>query len=155
MTDGESNKDLGLERRAEELYGYIDQLMYRNLVVQSDCLDTQWGTLSHQEEKVIKVLGEQEPCIMRQIADHLGFALSTATGVVDRLVEKDLVRRERSDEDRRVVRVRLTEGGREAFRIQREKFMELYTGMLMSLSDKEQELLLSLIRKTIRAGSDR
>ena len=47
------------------------------------------------------------------VAEALKVRPSTATGVVDRLVKQRLVRRERDAEDRRRVRVFLTERGRE------------------------------------------
>lgn len=50
---------------------------------------------------------------MGQIADKLGTADPTATGIIDRLVERDLVERTTDPEDRRRVLVRLTESGRD------------------------------------------
>ena len=47
------------------------------------------------------------------VAEHLKVRPSTATGVVDRLVKQDLVQRRRDADDRRRVRVYLTERGRE------------------------------------------
>ncbi len=138
------------ELRVEELYEYLNQLLIHFLVTKTDSLDTQWGTLSHQEGKVIKVLGQQGPCIMRQVADILGLALSTATGVVDRLVKKKLVYRQRSDEDRRIVLVGLTKGGKKIYDINKEKFMYLCRSTLGSLSEQEQKKFMSLIRKMIK-----
>lgn len=142
---------IDFEQRAEALYGYIDSLVIRYMVVQSNCLETPWGALTHQEEKVVKILGQQGACIMREVAEPLGFALSTATGIVDKLVRKKLVYRERPETDRRIVRIGLTEAGRETYRGLKEKFMELCRGMLGGLSDAEQRQLLALIRKTIRS----
>jgi DNA-binding MarR family transcriptional regulator len=48
------------------------------------------------------------------LAERCGLGGSTAVGVVDRLEETGLVRRERDREDRRVVHVLLTPRGREA-----------------------------------------
>ena len=137
------------DRRAEELYGYIDRLVIRYMIVESDSLETPWGALSHQEEKVIKVLGRQGPCIMREVAEQLGLALSSATGVIDKLVRKKLVVRERSESDRRIVRVGLTDDGMGTYKGLKEKFMELCRGLLKGLTDTEQRQLLALIRKTI------
>jgi len=47
------------------------------------------------------------------VAEQLKVRPSTATGVVDRLVKQELVRRERDGDDRRRVRVYLTERGRD------------------------------------------
>lgn len=48
---------------------------------------------------------------MSGIAEALGKNISTATGVVDRLVEQKLIRREEDPDDRRVVFIRLTDEG--------------------------------------------
>ena len=48
---------------------------------------------------------------MGELADDLGVKLPTATRIVDRLVERDLVTRESWDKDRRVVWVQATEEG--------------------------------------------
>jgi len=50
---------------------------------------------------------------MGQLASALGVALSTTTGIVDRLVEQGLLCRQEEPEDRRLVVVRLTTRGRE------------------------------------------
>ena len=90
-----------LTQKADKLFTYLDQLMYHFVVVESKSLDTPWGTLTHQEDKVVRILSLKGPCIMREIADPLGLALSTATCIIDRLVNKNLVLRERSEKDRR------------------------------------------------------
>jgi len=50
---------------------------------------------------------------MSDLAEILQKKISTATGVVDRLVEHGLVQREEDPEDRRVVIVSITQEGRE------------------------------------------
>ncbi len=48
---------------------------------------------------------------MNQLAEVLGISKANASGLVDRLVKKKLVERDRSTEDRRVVLVQLTPAG--------------------------------------------
>lgn len=48
---------------------------------------------------------------MSEIANKLGKNISTATGIVDRLVEQGLIKREEDPDDRRKVIIRLTERG--------------------------------------------
>lgn len=50
---------------------------------------------------------------MGSLAQGLSVPMSTATGIVNRLVKKGLVARGRNEEDRRVVTVSLTETGRQ------------------------------------------
>lgn len=65
-----------------------------------------------QLKTLILVYGSQSGSMrMGQLAVALGVALSTATGIVDRLVENGLLWREEDPEDRRSIVVRLTEKG--------------------------------------------
>ncbi len=50
---------------------------------------------------------------MGELADQLGLTESAATRLVDRLINMNLVRRERDEQDRRVVRVRLSSYGQQ------------------------------------------
>lgn len=51
------------------------------------------------------------PMRMTDLASDLGVTLATATGLADRLVEKEMVTRESDPRDRRVVLCRLSESG--------------------------------------------
>ena len=63
--------------------------------------------------RVLLLLHTDGPMCMSTIATHLGIALSTATGFVDRLVVKGLVVREEDPQDRRLVICKLSEKGSE------------------------------------------
>lgn len=52
---------------------------------------------------------------MSQLCDHLGLASSTVTDLVDRMERTGLVERVRDSEDRRVIRLQVTERGQEVF----------------------------------------
>jgi DNA-binding MarR family transcriptional regulator len=67
--------------------------------------------LSTPQLKVVLLLLINGPCRMSVIAGALGVSLATATGVVDRLVDRGLVVREGDPEDRRVVLCRLSNKG--------------------------------------------
>jgi DNA-binding MarR family transcriptional regulator len=67
-----------------------------------------------QFKTLVLVYGSEQRCLrMGQLAASLGVALSTTTGIVDRLVEQGLLLRQEDPEDRRLVVVSLTERGRE------------------------------------------
>ena len=72
---------------------------------------------------------QQEPQRMGSISAYLGGTLSSATSIVDRLVDRELVERSQDPDDRRVVICRLTPQGREAieqfWRIARMSIVEL------------------------------
>lgn len=138
-----------LEQKARALNQYIDTLVEQFMILHCNCLE-EFGDLGLQELKVIDFLGKTGPSIMRKIADHLMLAVSTITGIVDKMVQKEYVIRERTDEDRRIVNVRLTGKGHEIFQMNMNAHMEFSQGMLQALNEDEQEILLVLLRKVDR-----
>ena len=61
--------------------------------------------------RVLLLLHTEGPMRMSAVATHLGIAISTATGLVDKLVAKTMVMREDDPEDRRLVICRLSDKG--------------------------------------------
>jgi DNA-binding MarR family transcriptional regulator len=84
---------------------------------------------------------------MSGIAAAIRLSLSSATGLIDRLCEKKLVKRDRSSEDRRVVQVELTDEGRTLHEAALEGRLAFAKDMLKNLSAEEQESLVNLLGK--------
>ena len=64
--------------------------------------------LTFPQALVLTVLGEEGAMPISRLAQQTGSANSTVSGIVDRLEKLKLVERVRSDEDRRVIYVALT-----------------------------------------------
>jgi DNA-binding MarR family transcriptional regulator len=105
------------------------------------------GDLNKHDGSVIFFLGQDGECTMSELALKIRLTVSSATLIVDRLVEKGLITRERSVEDRRVVRVALTGEGAGLYRVVEETILGLGRAMLSVLDEREQDQLLSLYRK--------
>jgi DNA-binding MarR family transcriptional regulator len=103
--------------------------------------------LSWQEIRVLRAVGRQDCCPMSGLADMICLSLSSATGLIDRLVSKKLVKRDRSSEDRRVVQVELTDEGRELNEEAMAGPVEFSRGLLKGLNTAEQDALLGLFSK--------
>ena len=103
--------------------------------------------VSKPEIFLIHALGEEGRLNMTELANRMSVALSTVTGIVDRLIARGCVIRERTEEDRRLVFVELTEKGREMFRQDREAQRRVAKEVLSNLSEAEQEELVALVRK--------
>ena len=67
--------------------------------------------LTLPQVKALMVVG-RDGARMSEVGRALGASASTATGIVDRLAERNLVERVRDERDRRAVLVRLTAEGR-------------------------------------------
>jgi MarR family transcriptional regulator, organic hydroperoxide resistance regulator len=100
-----------LDRLAHEMVRGLDEMMrvFISFSMSTVEMDT---ALTMHEARAINLLGGPTPVTMSDFAADLRISLPTATHLVDRLVVKDLVARRRSDEDRRVVLIELSERGR-------------------------------------------
>ncbi|MCX5996393.1 MAG: MarR family transcriptional regulator [Chloroflexi bacterium] len=104
--------------------------------------------LTTPQLKVVLLVYLNGPARMSDLASSLGVTLATATGIVDRLVDRDIVERENSREDRRVVVCRLSEKGRELtdrlYTSGRERARQLLQGLDEVKLSKLDEALASL-----------
>ena len=107
--------------------------------------------LTEAEWAVLRVLGRQGECRMRTLAEACGVALSTMTGMIDRLLQKGLVQRRHSEADRRVVLARLTGRGRLVYQERLDADMRLVLSMLQALPPQEQRKLVALMQKIVDA----
>jgi DNA-binding MarR family transcriptional regulator/YHS domain-containing protein len=106
--------------------------------------------LTEAEQETLRFLGHCGECMMREVAAACEVALSTMTGIVDRLVKKGLVQRRHSEADRRVVLVRLTARGQLTYQERLDADMRLVLSMLHALQPKEQRQFVTLVQKIIQ-----
>lgn len=111
--------------------------------------------VSVQELHVIELLGDMGPLMMRELSEHLLVAVNTITNIVDHLERKLFAERVRSTEDRRVIRVNLTDKGRKLYEAFTGIHIHFCTQMLGSLNEDEQDILMVLMRKIARAAQKR
>ena len=102
--------------------------------------------LSIQEMHLIEKLGPDKELRMSQIANALGVTLGTMTVAADRLDKKGYVVRQRLDDDRRVVRLKLTEKGKEAYEAHAGFHMKMVEMVVQGLSPLEEETLITAVK---------
>jgi len=104
--------------------------------------------LTTPQLKVVLLLYLNRSARMSDLAASLGVTLATATGIIDRLVDRDIVERENSREDRRVVVCRLSAKGQELtdklYTSGRERARNLLQGLDEEKLRKLDEALASL-----------
>jgi DNA-binding MarR family transcriptional regulator len=88
------------------------------------------------------------------LAGLIAYDRTTITGVVDRLVQKNLVVRETSSRDRRARQLKITDEGRKTLRKITPAVDSAQRIMLRGLSEKEGAELMRLLRKAIAAGNE-
>jgi DNA-binding MarR family transcriptional regulator len=122
------------------------------------------GAMRHHHGEAVSlihlhVLGVIEraetPPTMRALAEAIGASPASATGIVDRMERRGLVRRLRDDADRRIVRVELTQSGRDLLDGFAAERRETLAALLDDLSVSELDGLLRGVRALRRARERR
>ena len=101
--------------------------------------------LTFPQALVLNVLAEEGPVPISTLAERTGSANSTVSGIVDRLEKLELAKRERSENDRRVIYVSVTD----KYRALREKTATDVNGYFDSLLDKMDEKDRSMVKSAL------
>ena len=96
---------------------------------------------------VLKLLESFGDLSLSTLSERIRAQNSTVTGIIDRMEREGLVVRERSTEDRRVVKIRLTPKGAELAADIPVEPMEMFRAALASLSKDEVRDLLRILGK--------
>lgn len=105
--------------------------------------------LSAADVRAIYRIGLSQSERMSTLAKRLRLTVGTLTLTIDRLVEKDLVSRQKIERDRRVVEVRLTEKGQEVFEEIKRLRKSIAEQILTNLDEAEREELKTLLFKMV------
>ena len=130
---------------ARELVTHLDRAMRRLVLPGNEQGTTE--SFSRSEIAVLDTLGAEGPMTMGVIAARVRMPLSTVTRVVDRLVGRELVQRERPEDNRRVVRVALALAGHATYQAALRSRIAGAQRMLRRLTKEEQRELVRLVRK--------
>jgi DNA-binding MarR family transcriptional regulator len=96
---------------------------------------------------VLKMLEGLGDLSLSELSERIRAQNSTVTGIIDRMERDDLVVRARSTEDRRVVKIKLTDKGARIARAIAVEPMEVFRGALGSLTPGETRDLLRILTK--------
>lgn len=88
------------------------------------------------------------------LASHIAYDRVTIGGVVDRLVQKELVRRETNPKDRRARELYLSDKGEDALKEIRPVVWHVQTMLLECLDQDERDVFIKLLRKASDAGNE-
>lgn len=109
--------------------------------------------LSRREAHILDRLHRNGAQTMSALAAQMAMPLSTLTRVVDRMLQKELIERVRTPEDRRVVQIGLSKRGRSIGEHFDDCKRQLVRTMLEPLSLGEREILLELMAKLVAAST--
>lgn len=104
-------------------------------------------SLSKPELLTLESISKQKELTMSKLAKNLDIGFSTATSIIDRLIEKNLVVRERNGGDRRVVKVFLSKEGEKIMSSYQEQTKISFKKMIEFLTEDEQECFILVLEK--------
>lgn len=131
------------ERRVNEL---LLDIFDKILVTEEKALSKgNFSDLSVAEMHTLEGIGLYEARTMSETAAILGITTGTLTVAIDRLVRKNYVDRYRDQNDRRVVRIRLTRKGKLAYRMHSKFHTLLVDRLTEPLNEKQRQILLDTL----------
>jgi DNA-binding MarR family transcriptional regulator len=140
----ELNKMGNLGRKEKAMMTHLEAIIHRYVFTQQH---PGMDVCRKPEVKIVEILGARGSMIMTELAEASMLSLSTVTGLIDGLVEKEIVKRERSEKDRRIVKVELTSEGEKIYEQALEVRLHMVRGMLGALNREEQEQIVNLFKK--------
>ena len=102
--------------------------------------------ISNNDMHIIEAIGKEEHKNMSAIAKSLAVTVGTLTIAINNLVKKGYVNRVRSEEDRRVVLISLSEKGEKAFDHHKRFHEEMIEATLRDLNKEETEVLVRALQ---------
>lgn len=96
---------------------------------------------------VLQNLADNDNCKMSDLSESIGVTMGNITGMIDRIEKEDLVKRVADSEDRRIIRVQLTQKGNEVVKKIFNRKRKNLTSVLSKLSDSDRINLLKIMEK--------
>lgn len=103
--------------------------------------------MSITEMHTIEAIGMYVPRTMSEVANDLSITVGTLTIAISNLVKKGYVERQRSEQDRRVVKIALTKKGKLAFRVHKKFHSDMVKATVEGLNPEEEGILTSALEK--------
>lgn len=118
--------------------------------IEDKCLITgEFRNISNNDMHVIEAVGMEEPRSMTEVARRLNITTGTLTKSMDALVKKKYVVRNRSEEDKRVVKLSLTELGERAYEHHARFHQNMIDDIKGQLDDGETRVLIATLGKLV------
>lgn len=141
-----------MDNETLELMGVFGRLYRNNIETKIDAANRK---VSEARALLILLEREQDRMSVLELSAHLGVSSPFVSQLLNDMVTRDLIVRTKDPKDRRVVRVSLTEKGKQQaydiFRYSRE----LYKGLAEHLGAEESRLLSHLLQKSINYLDER
>ena len=109
----------------------------------------EFSDLSVTEMHIIEAIGYDREMTMTEVARDLEITVGTLTTAINRLIKKEYVERRRIEEDRRVVLIKLTSKGEEAFKSHAQFHDDMIKSIMKELPKDEEGVLISFLKRMV------
>lgn len=135
----------------KEAFDYED-IMFKNIdgfkdIFFNNKLSTGFLEYSKNEILALLLIYRRDNVNMTDISEYINAPLNTATGVITRLEKKRIVERRRDTEDKRVVKIYLTDEGKKQIKEQIDCICEYIKKIYLSLDSNEINTLIKVVNK--------
>ena len=125
----------------------LSNLFQEIMAIEGRALITEeFSDISNNDMHIIEAVGIEEPRNMSTVAAKLMVTVGTLTTAVNSLVKKSYINRVRSEKDRRIVLLSLTEKGRRAYDHHRRFHEEMIKAVMTNLSEEEANVLVKVLK---------
>ncbi len=124
-----------MNRLLVDFFKFIMEIEEKKLITD------EFSDITYNDMHVIEAIGMKEPQKMSQIARIMAVTTGTLTKAVDSLEKKHYVKRQRSEQDKRVVNITLTDRGVHAYRHHERFHQDMIAFVLNDISTEESLVL--------------
>lgn len=145
-TDWMHAMEITQEGFEQEIYQFVDKI--------KDLLSPQiWGNIlldcSKNEILILWLLYRRSEVNMSQIAEYIQVPLNTATGIVTRMEKRELLIRQRSAEDKRIVYIHISKRGLEQIEAIIKEITHYAYKIMEAFQPEETALLIKMLGKVM------
>ena len=108
---------------------------------------TRMSGLTSSQLILLKVVRDNNHSTISELANHISLSQATLTSILDRLENSGLVKRERSEQDKRKVSVLLTDEGIAVLEMAPEPLQETFVRQFGALKDWERSMILASLQR--------
>lgn len=110
--------------------------------------------ISGSQSYILEKLNNEGPHKVSSLAEALGITAGAVTGLSDKLIASGLAERKRSEEDRRIVYLSITEHGREVLETFQEKRTVIRNIYFKDLPDEDIRHLIRIFKQVLHNSEE-
>ena len=117
--------------------------------------DKSSSQLSYLNLETLRYVKEKKDPLMKNVADYLCITPPSATSLIDSLVKVDLLKRIFDDNDRRSIRLKITNQGKKMIGKNLVEITARMKKALSPLNKEEQEKLIKILKKLSKSHQEK